>query len=74
MVTESLKLINIAVVLYFLVYYLLFLHVWMAGKWSGGGGGGACAPPLDPPLRAYTYTYHTVILSVVLTSSEIEAF
>ena len=59
MVTESLKLINIAVVIYFLAYYLLFLHVRVAGKWSGGGGKGACAPrasPLDLPLRAYTKT------------------
>ena len=64
MVTESLKLINIAVIIYFLAYYLLFLHVRVAGKWSGGGGGGggkgACAPcasPLDLPLHAYTKTY-----------------
>ena len=58
MVTESLKLINIAVVLYFLAYYLLFLHVRMAGKWSGGGGGGVPVPLpwIRPCMLIHTHT------------------
>ena len=91
MVTESLKLINIAVVIYLLAYYLLFLHVRVAGKWSGGGGGGGggggegcmCTPCLSPGSASaclHKNMCHTVILipvasfSIVLTSSEIEAF